>query len=94
MHVLTTAPVVFPSPQVRDSALRAMMRLSQQDRDALHRNLLSNKDGAAELPLQVLSSLCVTTLAVDVLPLVSAQLARLSLKQWDALLTLIAEPAG
>jgi hypothetical protein len=33
---------------VRDSALRAMMRLGQQDRDALHRNLLSNKDGAAE----------------------------------------------
>ena len=76
---------------VRDSALRAMMRLGQQDRDALHRNLLSNIDSATQLPLQVLSSLCVTTLAVDVLPLVSAQLARLSLKQWDALLTLIAD---
>ena len=102
---------------VRDSALRAMMRLGQEDRDALHRNLLSAMDsnnagsaggaargdsaGAARsvqltLPLPVLFSLCVTQLAEDVLPLVSAQLKALRPKQWDALLTLVADanPTG
>ncbi len=80
-----------------------MMRLGQQDRDALHRNLLSAGGAAGEgegagggaaaktLPLPVLFSLSVTKLAEDVLPLVAAQLSTLSAKQWDALLTLVAD---
>lgn len=85
---------------VRDSALRAMMRLDRDERDALHRNLLGKEvlvaegDGrpfASTLSMQVLFSLCVTELADDVLPLVSAQLSHLSEKQWDELLTLVAE---
>lgn len=84
---------------VRDSALRAMMRLGQEERDALHRNLLEKavlvegEDGTftSALSSQVLFSLCVTQLADDVLPLVAGQLSQLTPKQWDELLALVAD---
>ena len=74
---------------VRDSALRAMMRLERSERDDLHRNLLRGRQGA--LPLQVLFSLVVTELAEDVQPLVVRQLAMLEPPAWGELLSLIKE---
>ena len=90
--------------KVRDSALRAMMRLDVNERDAMHRTLLKGavlvegSDGtySSTLSMQVLFSLCVTQLADDVQPLVCSQLEQLSTEQWDELLGLVADanPAG
>ncbi|KAJ1638989.1 hypothetical protein T492DRAFT_1139741 [Pavlovales sp. CCMP2436] len=91
-HVLECAEGTFHTC-VRDSALRAMLRLGPRERDELHCSLL---DGAAMLPLQTLFALSVTTLCPAVVPLVSAQLQALSPERWEMLLTLIrdANPAG
>lgn len=80
---------------VRDSALRAMMRLPKEDRDALHRSLLE-KAGEKGLELQTLFSLVVTQLDDSVLPLVRQNLAKLTLEQWGELLALVkdANPSG
>lgn len=86
-HVLMAADGSF-LVCVRDSALRAMLRLRLAERDALHRSLL---EGGAPLPLQTLFALSVTTLHEEVIPLVSARLRTLSAKRWEELLTLIAE---
>jgi len=78
---------------VRDSALRAMMRLQKDERDELHRTLLEGRTGP--LPMQVLFSLVVTQLDASVEPLVVQQLDMLNESGWDELLLLIrdANPA-
>ncbi|KAK3233287.1 hypothetical protein CYMTET_56408 [Cymbomonas tetramitiformis] len=72
--------------QVRDSALRAMMRLSPADRDDLHTRLLSK---STQLPIQVTFALSVTELHEQNIPLVQKQLDLLSVEAWDELLSLI-----
>uniref|UniRef100_A0A7S3WSD0 Uncharacterized protein n=2 Tax=Emiliania huxleyi TaxID=2903 RepID=A0A7S3WSD0_EMIHU len=72
---------------VRDSALRAMMRLDKGERDELHRTLLQGRESA--LPLQVLFSLAVTELDASVQPLVVRQTERLDADGWLELLSLV-----
>jgi hypothetical protein len=84
---------------VRDSALRAMMRLRSEDRGELQRSLLQ----APVVPLQTLFSLVVSVVDREVIALVRAHLEQLSDDEddpnshsWYNLLSLIrdANPAG
>lgn len=90
MHIASIVDFVLCTSgfnhQVRDSALRAIMRLEQNDRDNLHKRLLHTNP---KLPLQVLFSLSVTVLHEQVIPLVLKQLEALSPLEWDELLGLI-----
>ncbi|KAG8467636.1 hypothetical protein KFE25_006688 [Diacronema lutheri] len=79
-HVAPAVRLILTSPEgtyhhaVRDSALRAMLRLHVTDRDGLHRSLLA---GGAPLPLQTLFAFSVTTLdAAAVVPLGAPEHAR------------------
>lgn len=70
----------------RDSALRAMARLTPDERDALHKRLL---DTTNTLPVQVIFSLSVSVLHKQSVPLVIKQLDTLSSDAWEELLGLI-----
>eukprot|EP00392_Amoebophrya_sp_AT5.2_P015599 g15812.t1 len=86
------SPAADFSKTIREAALRALLRLEQNDRDTLIQTLLE-RAGKDKLPLEVLFALCVTQLHDDnpSKPLIVAQLQRLEDGEWDTLVEQIAD---